>query len=98
MIASSLQTPPVGFEGELIIIPLVFFVILDFKSLKSGSYCLSERVLTKIGLAPVMETKSGKDTQYGAKIITSSPCSNKTWHALYNECLPPQETTTLSIL
>ena len=70
--ASSLQTPPVGFEGELIIIPFVFFVILRVKSSKSGSFCLDGSVLTKTGFAPVTVTKSGKETQYGLKIITSS--------------------------
>ena len=77
-------------------IPFVFSFILDSKSEKSGSYWRSEIVLTKIGFAPVTETKSGKDTQYGVKIITSSPCSNKTWHALYKACFPPHDTTTFS--
>jgi len=38
LIASSLHTPPVGLDGELIIIPLVLLVIFDCKSSKSGSY------------------------------------------------------------
>ena len=72
-IASSLHTPPVGFDGEFMIIPLVFLFILDSKSLKSGSFCLLSKVSTKTGLAPVTVTKSGNETQNGLKIITSSP-------------------------
>ena len=47
---------------------------------------------TNTGVAPVTETKSGNETQYGVKIITSSLVSNRAWHALYNECFPPDET------
>ena len=62
-IASSDQTPPVGLLGELIITPLIFESILDSKSSKSGSYCLSDIVLTKTGVAPAIFTNSGKETQ-----------------------------------
>ena len=62
-IASLLHTPPVGFEGELIIIPFVRELILDSNSSKLGSYCFVLLVCTKIGFAPVTVTKSGKDTQ-----------------------------------
>ena len=69
---SSLHTPPVGLEGELIIIPLVLLLIFFSKSSKIGSFCLDGFVSTNTGLAPVTVTKSGKETQYGVKIITSS--------------------------
>ena len=61
--ASSLHTPPVGLDGELMIIPFVLELILDFKSSKFGSYCLVATVSTKIRLAPVTDTKSGKETE-----------------------------------
>ena len=70
--AESLHTPPVGLDGELIIIPFVLLFIFFLKSEKSGSYCLFLFVLTNTGFAPVTDTKSGKETQYGLKIITSS--------------------------
>ena len=57
-------------------------MIFASKSSKIGWYWFSASVLTKTGVAPVTDTKSGKDTQYGVKIITSSPASNKAWHAL----------------
>ena len=60
LISSSLQTPPVGLEAELIIIPLVLLLIEFSKISKSGSYCLLGIVGTITGFAPVIETKSGK--------------------------------------
>ena len=41
----------------------MFESILDSKSSKSGSYCLSDIVLTKTGVAPAIFTNSGKETQ-----------------------------------
>ena len=50
--------------------PFVRGVILAFKSSKTGSNCCNGSVFTNTGLAPVTETKSGNDTQYGENIIT----------------------------
>ena len=52
IIASSRHTPPVGFEGELIITPFMDELIFDFKSSKSGSKFLSGIVSTRTGLLP----------------------------------------------
>ena len=62
-IASSDQTPPVGLLGELIITPLTESSILEIKSSKSGSNCLSEIVFTSKGSAPAIRTNSGNETQ-----------------------------------
>ena len=53
LIASLLHTPPVGFDGELIITPFVFLDSFFSNSLKFGSYCLLGFVPTKTGVAPV---------------------------------------------
>ena len=58
-----LQTPPVGFEGELIIIPFVFFDMIVSRCVKSISKLFSGIVLTKTGSASANRTNSGKETQ-----------------------------------
>jgi len=76
--------------------PLVLFLATLRISSIFGSKLFFDSVSTKTGFASESVTNSGKDTQYGEKIITSSPCSNKTWHALYKACFPPQDTTIFS--
>ena len=60
---SLLQTPPVGFEGELIMTPLMFGFCFLFKSSKSGSKFFSAKVSTSKGSASASLTNSGKETQ-----------------------------------
>ena len=92
IIASSRHTPPVGFDGELIITPFMDELIFDFKSSKSGSKFLSGIVSTRIGFASAILTNSGNETQYGEKTITLSFGLNIAWHALYRLCFSPFDT------
>ena len=97
--ASLLQTPPVGLEGELIIIPFVLGVILDSKSLKLGSNCFVLSVFTKTGLAPVETMAFVVIIHVNGVVITSSPTPTPNdFRAMYKALLPePVPTENLEL-
>ncbi len=86
-------TPPVGLLGEFKISNRVFgviaFSIAAAFTLKPSSGFVS----TNTGVPPAYFTMSGKLTQYGAGMMTSSPCWISTLITLKMECFPPTLTT-----
>ena len=74
--------------------PLVLFLATLRISSIFGSKLFFDSVSTKTGFASESVTNSGKDTQYGEKIITSSPAWNNAWQAKYKLCFSPFETKT----
>ena len=63
MIFCSDHIEPVGFEGEFIIIPLIFLLATARMSFISGSKLFFDSVSIKTGVASDKVTNSGKDTQ-----------------------------------
>src|SRR5215467_3977002 len=86
-------TPPVGLHGEFTIKSLVFavtaFSIAEARTVKPSSGCVS----TYTDVPPAYFTMSGKLTQQGRGMMTSSPCWISTLITLKIECLPPTLTT-----
>src|SRR6266481_3890727 len=86
-------TPPVGLLGEFKISSFVFgvtaFSMAEAFTLKPSSAFVD----TNTGVPPAYFTMSGKLTQYGAGIMTSSPRCIRTLITLKMECLPPTLTT-----
>src|SRR5215467_13081308 len=86
-------TPPVGLHGEFTIKSLVFavtaFSIAEARTVKPSSGCVS----TYTDVPPAYFTMSGKLTQQGVGMTTSSPCWISTLITLKIECLPPTLTT-----
>src|SRR5207302_11072645 len=86
-------TPPVGLLGELrmsnFVRGVTAFSMAEAFTLKPSSGFVS----TKTGVPPAYFTMSGKLTQYGAGIMTSSPGRTSTLITLKMECLPPTLTT-----
>ena len=54
---------PVGFDGELIIIPFTELEIFDFNDSSFGSKLFSLSVSTKTGFASARDINSGNETQ-----------------------------------
>src|SRR5215472_3357757 len=86
-------TPPVGLHGEFTIRSFVFGVIAfssaEARTVKASSGCVS----TYTGVPPAYFTMSGKLTQQGVGMMTSSPRSISTLTTLKIECFPPTLTT-----
>ncbi len=86
-------TPPVGLLGEFSISSFVRGVMaFSIAESRTAKPC-SGSVGTKTGVPPAYFTMSGKLTQYGTGMMTSSPCWISTLITLKMECLPPTLTT-----
>src|SRR5688572_7467465 len=89
-------TPPVGFDGELMMMPRTEGSYFASRSAIEARNPLSSDVGTITASARASLTSAGYDVQYGAGIRTLSPGPNRKKHALNRACLAPVETTTPS--
>src|SRR5687768_2153353 len=89
-------TAPVGLQGELRITPRVRSVAAALISSNVGRKWFSGEVVAKTGVPPANETWSGKLTQYGDGMITSSPARTSASIRLNSSCFPPLPAITFS--
>ncbi len=67
--------------------PRVSFVAARSSAAAVGFHPERMSVGTKTGRAPARRTISGKETQYGSNIATSSPSSKRAWHDVEDRLL-----------
>ena len=90
-------TAPVGLHGELTITPRVRSVATAAMSSSVGRNPFIGSVFAKTGVAPANCTWSGKLTQYGDGMITSSPSLKSASARLKSSCFPPLPAMTFSV-
>ena len=84
-------TAPVGFDGELSMMPRVRGVIARRNASGSSMKPDSSEHGTNFGSAPDSETIAAKLTHAGVGMITSSPSSNSAAITFASACLHPAD-------